>query len=79
MNPIIKKKKISLIEKIIGKIKSDLSYEQRDINSNIPLGNSLIDDKDIAAIELRRKELLAANHGNTNVILSINDKNVKNI
>jgi len=74
MNSVVKKKKESLLARKIGKIKSDIPYEKRDINSNIPLGESSIDEKDIAAIKLRRNELLAANHENSNVILTINDK-----
>ena len=57
MNSVIKK--IPLLEKIIGKIKSKpLANEQRDdIDSNILLADIRSNDKDIDAIALKRNEL----------------------
>ena len=73
MSSVIGKKKQTLLEKFIGKIKAEpLMNEQRDMDGNIPLADIYINDDDMQTIVSRRKELRTSKHDNKNVKVIFN-------
>ncbi len=75
MSSVIKKKRKTLLENILGKIKPNLSsIEKRDIKCNIPLNDARIDDVEIAIITSRRNELRNVKHGNSDAIVVFGNK-----
>jgi len=68
MGGVFKKKKKSLLAKIIGKIKGEpMSFEQRDISPDVTFNDIRTDDDVSDAIASRRNELKAAKHDNSDV------------
>jgi len=76
MGCVIKKKKKSVFDKIIGKIKSDpIPSGQGDITFNISLDDISADNDDVAAITLRRNELRAGKFDNSDAMVSFENNN----
>jgi len=77
MGNVIKKKKKSLLSRIIGKIKSDsLTHVQDGFASDVPLNESRTNGEDITAIESRRNELRIDKHGNSDAMVNFGGSNV---
>lgn len=70
MSSVIKKKKKSLLAKIIGGIKAGpLPNEEGNFASDIPLDDVCIADGDAALIASRRNDLRAGRHGNSDAMV----------
>ena len=70
MGSVIKKKKKTLLVKIIEKIKhTSLSDEKRDIEINIPLDDIRTDSNDIITIASRRNDLKNKKHDNSDAMV----------
>jgi len=75
MSSVIKKKKKTLLEKIIGKIKADpLPNEERNFASDVLLNDIRINDGDAAFIASRRNDLRAGRHGNSDAMVIFEGK-----
>ena len=77
MDSVIKKKKKSLLPRIIGRIKNDSSPHGQDgVVSDIPLDDVSTNSDDIVTIASRRNELKKAKHGNTDAVVTFNGNNI---
>jgi len=77
MSNVIKKKKKSLLSRIIGKIKGgSFQHGQDDFTSDVPLNDICTNGEDINAIESRRNELRAAKHGNSDAMVNFGSSDV---
>jgi hypothetical protein len=75
MSSVIKKKKKTMLGKILNKIKvKPLPSEQEGINNNVPLADIRIDSGEIATIALKRDELKTAKQNNSNAMVTFNDR-----
>ncbi|MCL2295360.1 MAG: hypothetical protein FWC36_10960 [Spirochaetes bacterium] len=76
MGGVIKKKKKSLLVKIIGNIKEDsLSYKKEGITSDVLTDCIRITEVNTAIITKRRNDLIAAKYDNSDVIVTSGNNN----
>jgi len=72
MNNVVRKKKKTLIGRVIRKIESELTSKQKVVISpNIHLNDSTLSDTDVAEIKARRDELKTGKQDGSDVIIVI--------
>jgi hypothetical protein len=73
MSSVIAKKKKTLLDKILEKVKKNiLPSEQGGINCDIPLADVWTDDEEKNTIISRRSELKTILHGNSDAVITFN-------
>jgi len=66
MGSVVKKKKETLLKRILDKIRPELlSHGQRDVDDNIPLSDIRTNSSNFAAIASMRNELKAGKQNNS--------------
>jgi hypothetical protein len=78
MSNVIKKKKKTLLDKLVAKVKTaSAPHEPVDSVGSLPFCDysTEADDAEAAAIALRRDELRASQHGNTDATVTIRGRN----